>query len=77
MGFLAKADRLLHFLFTGGFAFLAGYSVERDKKIRKQSEKDRYLSGLGQAAATIVLPFRKGNPRLVEIRNKTYGCRRS
>ena len=33
---------------------MAGYLIERDKKILKKSEKDRYLTGLGQAAATIV-----------------------
>lgn len=53
-GFLELMDRILHLLFTGGFAFLAGYLVERDRKILKQLEKDRYLTGLGQAAATIV-----------------------
>ena len=33
---------------------MAGYLIERDKKILKKLEKDRYLNGLGQAAATIV-----------------------
>jgi signal transduction histidine kinase len=47
-------DRILHLLFTGSFAFLAGYLIERDQKILRQLEKDRYLTGLGQAAATIV-----------------------
>ena len=54
IGFLGVADRVLHLLFTGGFAFLAGYLIERDRRIQKQLEKDRYLAGLGQAAATIV-----------------------
>ena len=54
IGFLGVADRILHLLFTGGFAFMAGYLIERDKKILKKLEKDRYLTGLGQAAATIV-----------------------
>ena len=53
-GFLEVMDRSLHLLFTGGFAFLAGYLVERDRKILKQLEKARYLTGLGQSAATIV-----------------------
>ncbi len=53
-GFLEVTDRILHLLFTGGFAFLAGYLIERNRKILKQLEKDRYLTGLGQAAATIV-----------------------
>ena len=54
IGFLGVADRILHFLFTGGFASMAGYLIERDKKTLKKLEKDRYLTGLGQAAATIV-----------------------
>jgi two-component system, NtrC family, sensor histidine kinase HydH len=54
IGFLGLADRLLHLLFTWGFAFLAGYLIDRDRRIRRQLEKDRYLTGLGQAAATIV-----------------------
>jgi signal transduction histidine kinase len=53
IGFLGVADRILHLLFTGGFAFLAGYLIERDKNILKKFEKDRYLTGLGQTAATI------------------------
>jgi two-component system, NtrC family, sensor histidine kinase HydH len=54
IGFLGMADRILHLLFTGAFTFLVGFLIERDKKIRKQLEKDRYLSGLGQTAAAIV-----------------------
>jgi two-component system, NtrC family, sensor histidine kinase HydH len=54
IGFLGLADRLLHLMFTWGFAFLAGYLIDRDRRIRRQLEKDRYLTGLGQAAATIV-----------------------
>ena len=54
IGFLGVADRVLHLLFTGGFASMAGYLIERDKKTLKKLEKDRYLTGLGQAAATIV-----------------------
>ena len=54
IGFMGMADRMLHLLFTGGFAFLAGYLIERDKKNQKKLEKDRYLTGLGQSAATIV-----------------------
>ena len=54
MGFMGMVDRILHLLFTGGFAFLAGYLIERDKKNQKQLEKARYLTGLGQSAATIV-----------------------
>ncbi len=47
-------NKLLHALISGLFAFLAGFLVDREKKLREQSEKDRYLAGLGQAAAAIV-----------------------
>jgi signal transduction histidine kinase len=47
-------NKLLHAVISGLFAFLAGFLVDREKKIRQQSEKDRYLAGLGQAAAAIV-----------------------
>ncbi|MFH0789722.1 MAG: HAMP domain-containing sensor histidine kinase [Pseudomonadota bacterium] len=52
--FLDIANRTLHLLFTGGFALMAGYLIDRDRKIQKKLEKDRYLTGLGQTAATIV-----------------------
>ncbi|GBE41624.1 MAG TPA: HAMP domain-containing histidine kinase [Nitrospirae bacterium] len=48
------ANQLLHGLFSGTFAFLAGYLVDREKRNREQAEKDRYLAGLGQASAAIV-----------------------
>jgi signal transduction histidine kinase len=51
---LSLAEKILHILFSGIFAILAGFLVDREKRHRKQSEKDRYLAGLGQAATTIV-----------------------
>jgi signal transduction histidine kinase len=48
------SNKLLHALFSGAFAFLAGVLVDRAKKHNKQMEKERYLAGLGQAAAAIV-----------------------
>lgn len=48
------ANKLLHALISGLFAFLAGYFVDRQRRLREQAEKDRYLAGLGQAAAAIV-----------------------
>jgi signal transduction histidine kinase len=47
-------DRLLHLFFSGMFALLAGSLIDRGRKYQKQLEKDRYLAGLGQIAATIV-----------------------
>jgi len=51
-------DRLLHLLFSGMFALLAGFFIDRWKKYQRQLEKDRYLTGLGQIAATIVHDLR-------------------
>jgi len=47
-------DRLLHLFFSGIFALFAGSLIDRGRKYQKQLEKDRYLAGLGQIAATIV-----------------------
>jgi signal transduction histidine kinase len=52
--FLSLFDRLLHLLFSGIFASLAGFLVDRYRRQQKQFEKDRYLAGLGQVAAIIV-----------------------
>lgn len=51
---LALLDRFLHLLFSGIFAFLAGFLIDRERQQRRQSEKDRYLAGIGQMATTIV-----------------------
>ncbi|GBE02385.1 sensor protein ZraS [bacterium BMS3Abin08] len=48
------ANKILHALFSGSFAFIAGFLVDRERERRKQSEKQRYLAGLGQVATTIV-----------------------
>ena len=52
--YLYETDRFLHFLFTGLFASLVGFLVDRDRRNREQMEKERYLAGLGQAASMIV-----------------------
>lgn len=59
---LSFLDRLLHLLFSGVFAFLAGFMVEWDRRREKRFEKDRYLAGLGEAATAIVHDLR--NPIL-------------
>jgi two-component system, NtrC family, sensor histidine kinase HydH len=51
---LAVLDRFLHLLFSGIFALLAGFLIDRERRHQKESEKDRYLAGLGQVATTIV-----------------------
>ncbi len=52
--FLSIADKLLHTLFLGIFAFIAGFLVDRERRHRIQSEKARHLASLGQAASAIV-----------------------
>jgi len=47
-------DRVFHILFTGLFAFLAGFLVERERKRVRQSEMERSLAGIGRIAASIV-----------------------
>lgn len=51
---LNLADRLLHLLFSGVFAFLTGFLVDRERKHRKQSENGRLLACIGHAATIIV-----------------------
>ncbi len=52
--FFSVMNRLVHILLSGLFAFIAGFLVDRERRHREQSEKDRYLAGLGQVATTIV-----------------------
>lgn len=54
MTFLDLLDRFLHLLFSAIFVILAGFLIDREKRSQKRSEIDRYLAGLGQAAAAIV-----------------------
>lgn len=53
-GVVGIFDRGLHLIFSGFFALLAGFFVERLKRQQKEVERNRYLSNLGQIAATIV-----------------------
>lgn len=57
------ANQVLHAAFSGFFTILAGILIEREKRYRERSEKDRYLAGLGQAAAAIVHDLK--NPLLI------------
>jgi two-component system sensor kinase FixL len=52
--FLDLIDRLLHLLFTGMFAFFAGFLVDRERKRQRELYKERYLASIGQVATTIV-----------------------
>jgi signal transduction histidine kinase len=51
---LSIINRLVHMALSGLIACLAGFLVDREKKHRRQSERDQYLAGLGQATAAIV-----------------------
>jgi signal transduction histidine kinase len=51
-------DRVLHLIFSGLFALLAGYLIDRDRKMQQQAEQDRSLRGVGQAATAIVHDLR-------------------
>jgi signal transduction histidine kinase len=51
---LSILNRIVHITLSGLIACLAGYLVDREKKYRMQSERDRYLAGIGQAATAIV-----------------------
>ena len=48
------ANQILHAIFSGAFAIVAGSLIDREKKLREQSEKDHYLASLGRASAAIV-----------------------
>jgi signal transduction histidine kinase len=51
---LGVANRVLHLLFSGLLAFLAGFLVERMKAQQKELEKDRHLSRIGRVASAVV-----------------------
>ncbi len=52
--FVPEIARLLHLVLQGLFSFFAGYLVDREKKVREQAEKERYLARIGQVATAIV-----------------------
>ncbi len=47
-------DRLFHLIFSGVFAVFAGFLIERDRRRREELGKERYLAGVGRAAAEII-----------------------
>jgi signal transduction histidine kinase len=56
--FLFLAESSVHLLLSSVSACLVGFLVDRQRKHQKQSETERYLAGLGQAAATVVHDLR-------------------
>jgi len=55
---IGMADRVLHVVFSGIFAFTAGFLVDRERRKIEQAERERYLTGVGMAATTIVHDLR-------------------
>jgi signal transduction histidine kinase len=56
-------EDLMHILFFGFFAFLAGFFVDRAIRYQREAERERYLAGLGRAAT--VLAHDLQNPLIV------------
>jgi signal transduction histidine kinase len=52
------AEDLLHTLFFGVFAIIAGVLVDRERRWRKESENNAYLAALGRVAAIIAHELR-------------------
>jgi signal transduction histidine kinase len=54
----SEASKALHLLLQGILALFAGRLIDRDRRHREQLQKERYLSGIGQAATAIVHDLR-------------------
>ena len=52
--FASEVSKLFHLGLQGLFAIFAGYLADRERKMREQSEKERYLAKIGQVATAIV-----------------------
>jgi signal transduction histidine kinase len=52
--FASEVSRLFHLGLQGLFAIFAGYLVDRERKVREQTEKERDLARIGQVATAIV-----------------------
>ncbi len=52
--FVSEVTRLFHLVLQGLFAIFAGYLVDRERRAREHSEKERYLARVGQIATAIV-----------------------
>ena len=55
---LLLVEDVLHTLFFGVFASIAGFLVDRETRHRKRSEKHAYLAALGHAAGTVAHELR-------------------
>lgn len=56
--FLFLTESAVHLLISSVSACLVGFLVDRQRKHQRHTERERYLAGLGQAAATIVHDLR-------------------
>lgn len=52
--FVSEMSRLFHLGLQGIFAVFAGYLVDRERKAREQSEREKDLARIGQVATAIV-----------------------
>ena len=52
--FVSEVSRLFHLGLQGLFAVFAGYLVDRERKAREQSEREKDLARIGQVATAIV-----------------------
>jgi signal transduction histidine kinase len=52
--FPGYVDRGLHLVLSGVIAVVVGVLAERERKTRSQSERERYLAGIGRVATVIV-----------------------
>jgi len=43
LSYMDLIDRILHLTFSGLFAFVAGYLIDRERRLEKQEEQDRSL----------------------------------
>ena len=53
-GFPGYVDRGLHLVLSGVVAAVVGFLAERERRTRSQSERERYLAGIGRVATVIV-----------------------
>lgn len=53
-GFPGYLDRGLHLFLSGVVAVVVGLLAERERRTRSQSERERYLAGIGRVATVIV-----------------------
>jgi signal transduction histidine kinase len=66
------SERLLAVFFIGMFGVLTGSFIDREKRYRDQSEKDRYLAGLGRVATNIVHDLKNPLITIIGFANRIH-----